>query len=166
MKKILTVLLSLGVLTGCFSTNTTNPNVMTYDESQSIRSVKRGVVISVEQTEVAIEASKNAQAVGAVVGGLLGSQLGQGKGAYVGAGAGAIGGTLAGDALSKKKELAFLYTVEMQHGGIVTVVQGGQMVPMASKVLVREFIGGRRMIAVDQSQSIQFKRTHDTQYAN
>lgn len=166
MKKFFTAFVCAVMLTGCFATKTTNPNVMTYNESQSIRSVKRGVVIAVEQTQVQVEASKNAQAVGAVVGGLIGSQLGQGKGSYVGAGAGAIGGSIAGDALSKKTEMAFLYTVEMQHGGIVTIVQGGNMVPMGSKVLVREFVGGKRNIAVDQSQNMQFQRTNDTKYAN
>tara|TARA_R110000868_G_scaffold218576_2_gene469213 strand:+ start:139342 stop:139839 length:498 start_codon:yes stop_codon:yes gene_type:complete len=163
MKNILLIAV-VATLTGCFSTPTTNPNVLTYEESQSIRAVYRGVVISIDQTSVNIKASKNATGVGAILGGLAGSQIGKGQGAYVGAGLGVLGGAVAGDAISSKTEMAFIYTVELQDGGIVTVTQGGNLINMGTKVLVREFAGGRKTVVADQSQNMQFERTNDTQY--
>lgn len=165
MKKFLALALAVS-LTGCFGTPTTNPNVMTYEETQSLRAVHRGVVISVDQTEVQIDGSENAQLLGGVLGGLAGSQVGQGTGAYVGAGLGAIGGMIAGEAVTAKKELAFVYTIELQRGGILTAVQGGALVPVGSKVLVREFRNGKRTVAVDQSQNLEFQRTKDTRYVD
>ncbi|MFT7432521.1 MAG: outer membrane lipoprotein SlyB [Alphaproteobacteria bacterium] len=164
-KNILTLLVVLTVLTGCFKQDTLNPNAMTYKESQSVLSIKRGVVIGVEQALVAIDGSDGVSAVSGIVGGLLGSQVGKGTGRDVGIGVGILGGAILGKTLTEKSELAFVYTVELQNNaGIMQIAQTGQMLPQRSKVLIRTFSGGRKTITLDQSQGVTFSETNKTSY--
>lgn len=165
MKNLILLLLVTVSVTGCFKQDTLNANTMTYDESQSVLSIKRGVVIAVDQAQVSIDGSDGVGAVSGIVGGLLGSQIGKGTGKDVGIGLGALGGAILGKTLTGKTELAFVYTIDLQNkAGIIQVAQTGQMLPQRSKVLVRTFSGGRKTISLDQSQGITFSETNETAY--
>lgn len=164
MKKTALVVLATVSLAGCFQTKTLDPNAYNYNEMQNVQSIKRGVVIAVEQANVAIEGSDDYAAVGAIAGGLAGSQLGQGVGRDVGIAVGAIAGGVAGKMGSAKTEQAFVYTVELQQGGIIQVAQQGQYIPQSSKVFVKYFPGNRKTISVDQSQGVTFSTTKETTY--
>lgn len=61
---------------------------------------------------------------GGVTGGVLGSTLGRGR--FIPTAAGAIAGAVAGSLIEKKlkEQLAFEYIVEIENGGLMTVVQG------------------------------------------
>lgn len=164
MKKFLVLVLFAGVLTACSQQATLDPNMLTYEESQSITSVQRGVVLSVEQAQVKIEGRDDAGVAGAIIGGLAGSQIGQGQGANVGAAVGALGVSYLGKKLTAKTELAFVYTIEKKTGGFETISQTGPMITPGSPVLIRHFSTGRKTVSLDQSQGKTFMRAQETSY--
>lgn len=165
MYKLAVMMLAAVTLTGCFQTKTLDPNAYNYDEVQNVLSIKRGVVIAVEQANVHIEGSDDYAAVGAIAGGLAGSQLGQGVGRDVGVAVGAIAGGIAGKMSTAEQVQAFVYTIEMQKGGIIQVAQQGNYIPQGSKVFVKYYAGNRKTVSVDQSQGVTFSTTKETSYA-
>lgn len=165
MKKVLILVLAVAI-TACSRQATLDPNAMTYDESQSIVSVERGVIIAVEQSQVTIDGRDDAGVAGAIVGGLAGSQIGQGGGRDAAVAIGALGASYLGKKLTEKTELAFVYTVEQKEGGIITVAQTGNMINIGEPVLIRTFSNGRKSITADQSQNRIYNRTKETQYAD
>lgn len=164
MYKLAVMMLAVVTLSGCFQTKTLDPHAYNYNEVQNVLSIKRGVVIAVEQANVKIEGSDDYAAVGAIAGGLLGSTLGQGSGRDVGIAAGAIAGGVAGKMGSGETVQAFVYTVEMQKGGIMQIAQQGAYIPQASKVFVKVYAGGRKTVSLDQSQGVTFSTTKETSY--
>ena len=165
MYKFLTLAVAALTLTGCYQTKTLNPNQMTYDEVQNVRAIKRGVVISVEQAQVHIDGSDDYAATGGLIGGLLGTQFGKGTGQTVAIGVGTIAGGIAGKMGTAQTVESFVYTVELQEGGLIQVSQQGAYIPQASKVLIKYYPQGRKTISVDQSQGVTFSTAKKTSYA-
>lgn len=163
MKKLLLIVPMLA-LASCFNQPTADPNTLTYEQSQNVMGIERGVVLAVEQANVKIEGSNTAAVGGAVAGGIAGSQMSAGSGRDVAIAVGALAGAAIGKGVSAKTEQAYAYTVETKKGRMIQVVQGGQIIPIGSKVLIK-FYDNKKTISLDSTQGVTFTRTKDTMYA-
>jgi outer membrane lipoprotein SlyB len=106
--------------------------------------------VMVEEGE-RLEDNKTGGLIGAVTGGVLGNAVGGGRGRVITTAAGALAGAAAGAYAEKslKSQEAFEYVVELQSGGMRTVVQGTDTVfaPGQSALLIIDPKGRSRLIA-------------------
>jgi outer membrane lipoprotein SlyB len=118
----------------------------------------RGTIVSARKVNVGeaerLQDNTTGTAVGAITGGVAGSQIGQGSGSVLAAAGGALLGGIAGafveDELSK--QTAMEYSVQLDNGQMMTVVQGDEEVYQVSqRVLVIVSKQGRSRIIPDQS---------------
>ncbi|MDR0556133.1 MAG: glycine zipper 2TM domain-containing protein [Holosporaceae bacterium] len=112
------------------------------------------VVIKVRKVKVEegerLEDNKTGGIMGAIAGGALGNAMGGGRGRVVTTAAGALAGAAAGAYAEKtlKSQEAFEYVVELQSGGLRTVVQGTDvsLAPGQAALLVIDPNGRSRLI--------------------
>ena len=150
------VLLMLPLLMGGCAKNI-NPNEYSENEVGAVKQTYKGVVISVRPVKVQGSDKLSDNTLGAVgggvAGGLLGSQIGQGSGSVVGLVVGAAAGALGGSLLEKglKSQDGIEYTVELQSGRIMTIVQGPEStLSVGQHVLVMVGYNGRSRVIPDQ----------------
>lgn len=155
MKKYAVVLLALSLLAGC--AKNISSDEYAEDDVGSITQTYKGVIIASRPVKVtggdSLSDNKAGAIGGGVAGGLLGSQLGQGRGSVVGlvvgAAAGALGGSLAEKGLKSQEGME--YTIELDSGRIMTIVQGIQpTLYVGQHVLVMVGSKGRSRIVADQ----------------
>lgn len=153
------------LLAGCLS-NPTNMEPETYNagEAQRAVSIRRGVVLSVEEVQVKEKGTQGATAVGSIAGAGLGYEVGGGRGRQWATAAGALLGGMAGEKLTQYNEKAYAYIVELQQGGTIQVVQQGPLIAPNSAVFVKYLSGGRTVLQEDTSQGQIYDRTGDTHY--
>ncbi|MDR0580600.1 MAG: glycine zipper 2TM domain-containing protein [Holosporaceae bacterium] len=106
--------------------------------------------VQVEEGE-RLEDNKAGGIMGAIAGGALGNAVGGGRGRTLATAAGALGGAVAGAYAEKslKSQEAFEYVVELESGGMRTVVQGTDvaLAPGQSALLIIDPNGRSRLIA-------------------
>lgn len=114
----------------------------TYVQSPADQSVMYGTIIESRPVQVASNNSDN-KVGGAIVGGLagaiIGNQFGKGSGKTAMTGLGAIGGAMAGNALADNGQNARWsrqWTVRLQQGGVIQVVQDSQNLYVGQRVRV------------------------------
>lgn len=114
------------------TTTTNDPNhgaVYTTTASQRAQNVQSGVITSVRTVELRSDGAQFAGAlVGGALGGLAGNQLGGGSGKDILTVAGAVGGAVAGARVGEQqgRSLAQEWTVRLNNGRVVAVVQNGR----------------------------------------
>jgi outer membrane lipoprotein SlyB len=148
-----TVCLAILLLAGC----TRQIGSHMYSESHvgEASSSYQGTILSVRKVLVGSERLQDNVVGGAIVavsGGLLGSAFGQGHGRTAMTAAGAIGGAVAGAAAERalKEQEAIEYTVKLNTGKILTVVQGLEdPLPAGSRVIVIVGKAGRSRVVRD-----------------
>ncbi|MDR1551649.1 MAG: glycine zipper 2TM domain-containing protein [Holosporaceae bacterium] len=106
--------------------------------------------VAVEEGE-RLEDNKAGGIMGAIAGGALGNTVGSGRGRTLATVGGALAGATAGAYAEKrlKSQEAFEYVVELQSGGLRTVVQGTDvaLAPGQAALLVIDPNGRARLIA-------------------
>jgi outer membrane lipoprotein SlyB len=128
-------------LSGCASSTAGD----TYSRSQvgQVNQAQMGTVVSVRQVKIEGTKSGVGTAAGAIVGGVAGSQVGGGRAENVIVGvAGAVVGGLVGAAAEEglTRDTGFEYTVRLDDGRTVTIVQAGTA-PIASGTRVQVIFG-------------------------
>ncbi|MBL3285009.1 hypothetical protein Sarmat_00873 [Rickettsiales endosymbiont of Paramecium tredecaurelia] len=152
VRAIILVFIALSFLTGC-QAKEMSPNVYAQDQVGVVSSAYPGRIVVVRSVRVrpSDEGRETAEtaAIGAVGGGAIGYALG-GKGnrgytALAGSLAGAVAGAIIGDKGGKKS--AYEYTIELDSGKKVTLVQGTQS-PLAQgqRVLLITSTNGRSRV--------------------
>ena len=166
MKKAFSITLSLlmvMLLNNCAKNISSNE----YSEAEvgAVKQTYRGVVLNVRNVKVqgADRLQDNSMGLvgGGVAGGVLGSMVGKGHGATIatlaGAAAGALGGAMAEKKL--KEQNGVEYTVELNSGRIMTIVQGPEpRINPGQHVLVMVGSKGRSRVVVDQSGGVFYAR--------
>lgn len=115
-------------VTGCAS----NQGARDYKTSEvgQITRVEEGVIVSSEPVNIEGREGVIGAVTGAVIGGIAGSQIGGDDASRtVGGVAGAVGGGVIGREIEKSatKKAGFRYTVRMNDGELITIVQGGDV---------------------------------------
>ncbi len=156
MKKFLILFLALPLIFGGCARNISSDE---YAESEidAVKQTYKGVIIAARPVKVQGGDSLGDNKVGTIgggaAGGLLGSQIGQGRGQVVGLVLGAVAGAVGGGLLEKglKSQDGVEYTVELQSGRIMTIVQGPKpQLSIGQPVLVLVGSKGRPRIIADQ----------------
>ncbi|MBI1220691.1 MAG: glycine zipper 2TM domain-containing protein [Rhodobacteraceae bacterium] len=139
MKK-LTLILPLCVLMVAGCDDTTGP---TYVQAPvASQSVMYGTIIESRPVQVATNNADNktgAAIVGGLAGAIVGNQFGKGGGKTAMTGLGAIGGAMAGSALAdngSNTRVTRQWTVRLQQGGVIQVIQDGQNLYVGQRVRV------------------------------
>ncbi len=123
------------LLTGCETTiDQYAGDRVSASETGRIKNSAHGTIVKVDY--VRIDNNKNkvgtagAAVGGAVIGGLIGNAIGGPKGALWGAGLGGAGGGAAGYAATRNKKYDRVpsYTVRLDNGNDIVIVQGGNTV--------------------------------------
>lgn len=131
MKKLaLIVLLPLALMLGACTENIGPDHYNTSAAGQVTRAV-RGTVLSVRTVQVSDGDGQIGKFAGAAAGGVAGSMIGGSDAAHIlGALGGAVIGGIAGDAAQNQlsKQTGYEYTIQLDNGGIVSIVQGGDVV--------------------------------------
>ncbi|MDR0632440.1 MAG: glycine zipper 2TM domain-containing protein [Holosporaceae bacterium] len=106
--------------------------------------------VMVEEGE-RLEDNKTGGIIGAITGGVLGNAVGGGRGRAITTATGALAGAAAGAYAEKhlKSQEAFEYVVELQSGGMRTVVQGTDvaLAPGQAALLIVDPRGRSRLVA-------------------
>lgn len=132
MKK-LTPLHALALTAALFLSACAQPNTSgsVYNSSQALQAqhVEMGTITSVRAVELRNMDGNADRAIGVIAGGLagamIGDQFGAGKGNTVMTGIGAVAGAAAGDAIAQNanRSLAQEWTVRLDHGRTIAVIQ-------------------------------------------
>jgi outer membrane lipoprotein SlyB len=147
----LTLVLPLCVLmvAGCEDT-TQGP---TYAQApMADQSVMYGTIIESRPVQVASNNADNkvgAAIVGGLAGAIIGNQFGKGGGKTAMTGLGAVGGAMAGSALAdngNNTRVTRQWTVRLQQGGVIQVIQDGQNLYVGQRVRVVQDANGRTYI--------------------
>lgn len=147
MMNRLTLVLPLCVLMVAGCEDTTQGPTYVQGPSQN-QSVMYGTIIESRPVQVATNNSNNktgAAIVGGLAGAIVGSQFGEGGGKTAMTGVGAIGGALAGSALADNGSNARWsrqWTVRLQQGGTIQVIQDGQNLYVGQRVRVIQDYNG------------------------
>lgn len=121
---------------------TTNTNGAIYSPSSALRAqhVSTGTITSVRRVEIRNTPGESDRLIGAIAGGALGSRAGSelGDGNDFATGAGAILGALAGDAAARSMNRipAQEWTVKVDGGGTIAVVQNDQSLYIGQHVRI------------------------------
>jgi len=129
MKKIISVLAAVTMLTAC----TANLDTNRYQTSAAgqINSVQEGTIINVRQVRIATENGGVGSLAGGIAGGALGSTIGGSNVANI---IGAVGGAVVGGALGAKAQeglsaqTGYEYIVKLTNGKAITLTQGADTV--------------------------------------
>ena len=121
----LVAIAALGLATtACETAN--GGNVYSGNEVGVPAKTKSGRLLSVEAVVIENENRRIGAASGAIIGGAAGSEIGNGDAEQIAGGvAGAVIGGVAGDAIERRmrRQQGMRYTVELDNGEIVTIVQ-------------------------------------------
>ena len=150
----LVVLASL-CLVGC--TPDISSNSYNTTSTQQVSQVQKGVVASTTQVKVsgANSAGGNWAGIltGAALGGIGGSMIGQGSASALAAVGGAAVGGVVGDKAENKltSQEATQYMIQLNTGAMISITQGGTVIPVGTHVLVME--GKPARVLVDTTAS-------------
>jgi len=104
-----------------------NPSATTYsrDLALSVQQVQFGTIVSVRQVQIEGTQSGVGATAGTVIGGVAGSGVGGGRGSAIAAVVAGVAGGLIGDKVENAatKKAGLELTVQMDNGGIISVVQ-------------------------------------------
>ena len=137
------------VLGGCASSSGRS---YTKDEARQEQSVQFGTILSIEVVTIEDDASMLGAGIGGVAGGVIGSTMGRGRGRTLatlgGAAIGAIFGAVGEKAM--RTERAYEFTIDMDSGGIISIVQAMDDTPFraGSRVRVLRSSGNRARVAL------------------
>lgn len=129
-KTALALLLPLALLTAGCADNIGAGHYNTSAAGQ-VNRAQIGTVLSVRQVQVSDSDGQVGKLAGAAAGGVAGSMIGGGDTAHIlGAIGGAVIGGIAGDAAQNQlsKQTGYEYTIQLDQGGIVTIVQGSDVI--------------------------------------
>lgn len=138
------------LLTGCG--NDYSGDKVLPQEAGAIKNVTYGIISKIDYVSIENNKNKAGTAVGAgagaLVGGVVGHMLGGSKGALVGAGLGAAGGGAAGYGVTKNKKYDRVpsYTVHLENGNDIVIVQGGTLFSVGQRVQIVYDTSGRGRI--------------------
>ncbi len=120
---LLSVIVAVVLSTGC-STTPQSSNTFTRSEAGRAQSVEWGTIEALRAVNIQNDQRGVATATGAVLGGIAGSTLGSGNRANAaGATAGAVAGGAAGNAMAGRTTAGVEFTVRLESGRTVAVVQ-------------------------------------------
>jgi outer membrane lipoprotein SlyB len=121
--KTLILTLILFSLSGCAGTS--NSNVYTQKQAQTMSTVEFGTVLEVKPVTIAGQKGILGGLGGALIGAIAGSTIGGGKGKSLATVAGGIGGAVVGSKIEEKatQEQGVQLIVELKSGKIVSIVQ-------------------------------------------
>lgn len=127
-----------------------NPDIYSPGQANAYQTVQMGMITSVRMVQIRAngDPSNSDQIAGGVIGALagtaLGSQFGRGDGRTLMTGIGAVGGALAGSQLAMKanRSTAPQWTVQLDNGSTITVIQSGARLHVGARVEVL-FEGGQ-----------------------
>jgi outer membrane lipoprotein SlyB len=156
---VATVSLAL-VATGC--ARQISPNVYKASAVGEVSHTYRGVIINARQVQVeqgeSLEDNATGIGLGAIAGGLVGSQIGSGTSSLIaGTALGAIAGGVGGAFVEKnlKSQDGMEYTVQLNNGQIVTVVQGMDVIyTVGQPVFVISSTDGRSRVVPDNNPHV------------
>ncbi|MBO9717572.1 MAG: hypothetical protein J7507_12375 [Pseudoxanthomonas sp.] len=124
---LLSIIVATGLSTGC-STAPPSSNTFTRSEAGRAQSVEWGTIEAMRQVNIQNDQRGIATATGAVLGGIAGSTIGGGTRANAaGATVGAVAGGAAGNAVSGRTTPGVEFTVRLESGRAVAVVQPGSL---------------------------------------
>lgn len=152
MKKIVTLAILAGILSGCSNSDIYSGDVYTADQAKQVQQVSYGTVVGVRAVKIQANTNNRDGNVagplgGAVLGGVLGNTIGNGTGQILATATGAIGGAILGDAIENQSNQAAAVELEIkqENGSNIVIVQKGD---------VKQFYPGQKVKLITNGQRI------------
>ena len=151
------VLLSL-VVEGC--TPNISPDAYNTTSTQQVNQVQKGLIASSSQVKVSGANSEGGNwagiLAGGAAGGIAGSMIGEGSASALAAVGGALVGGIVGDKAEDKltSQNATQYMIQLNNGSMISVTQGGTIIPVGTHVLVIEGKPARVQVDTTYASSV------------
>jgi outer membrane lipoprotein SlyB len=146
-KKLLTMILSAGLLAGC--ADNINSDHYSTSATGKVSTVAQCTVLSVREVKVDSGDTTAGTMIGGIAGGVAGSTIGRGRGSALGAVGGALLGGLVGSAAQQglSSQTGFEYIVKLDNGQAISITQGASQPLMVGQRCLVLYGNPSRIIA-------------------